>query len=141
MTTQDAAVTAAAEALWVTEHFPVDENDMRLPSRDHPDFVQMEVMTYASAENAVDAARPIIEAEVRRTLLWECQDCAFGFDRTHTDEDGGHSCPLCELTEVRERIAAEIEAEFVGQDHHEPTFNSGRDAGLRLAARIARGTA
>ena len=30
----DPAVTAAAEALWVTEHFPVDENDMRLPSRD-----------------------------------------------------------------------------------------------------------
>lgn len=48
--------------------------------------------------------------------------------------------PIIEA-EVRERIAAEIEAEFVGQDHHEPTFNSGRDAGLRLAARIARGTA
>lgn len=35
-------------------------------------------------------------------------------------------------------IAAAIEAQFVGQDHHEPTFNSGRDSGLRLAARIAR---
>lgn len=71
MTTQDAAVTAAAEALWVTEHFPVDENDMRLPSRDHPDFVQMEVMNYASAENAVAAARPIIEAEVRERIAAE----------------------------------------------------------------------
>lgn len=73
MTTQDAAVTAAAEALWVTEHFPVDENDMRLPSRDHPDFVQMEVMTYASAENAVAAARPIIEAEVRERIAAEIE--------------------------------------------------------------------
>jgi len=40
---------------------------------------------------------------------------------------------------VRKRIAQDIEAEFIGQDHHEPTYNSGRDAGLRLAARIARG--
>ena len=46
--------------------------------------------------------------------------------------------PIVEA-EVRERIAAEIDAQFIGQDHHEPTFNSGRDAGLRLAARIARG--
>ena len=99
--TTDPAVTAAAEALWVTEHFPVDENDMRLPSRDHPDFVQMEVMTYASAENAVAAARPIIEAE------------------------------------VRERIAAEIEAERDG----EPAMtrdDRAYDEGMTDAARIAR---
>lgn len=88
MTTQDAAVTAAAVRAIRTATTGV---------------------TYSNGDvflaDAVAAARPIIEAE------------------------------------ARERIAAEIEAEFVGQDHHEPTFNSGRDAGLRLAARIARGTA
>ena len=43
--------------------------------------------------------------------------------------------------DLRERIAQEIGAQYVGADHHEPTFNSGRDAALRLAARIARGNA
>lgn len=54
------AERAAAEAMWVTEHYPVDENDMRLPSADHPDFVQMEVMTYPSARAAVAAVVPIL---------------------------------------------------------------------------------
>ena len=39
---------------------------------------------------------------------------------------------------LRQRLSAAVEAQFVGQDHHEPTYNSGRDAGLRLAARIIR---
>lgn len=42
------------------------------------------------------------------------------------------------LADLRERLAAAIEAQFVGQDHHEPTYNSGRGAGLRLAERIVR---
>ena len=40
---------------------------------------------------------------------------------------------------LREQIARDIEAELLGIGI-EPTYNSGRDAGLRIAARIARGT-
>jgi hypothetical protein len=32
------------------------------------------------------------EAEIR---LWECPNCAFGFDALHTQEDGTYSCPVC----------------------------------------------
>lgn len=28
--------------------------------------------------------------------LWECGKCGFQFDATHTDNDGGYSCPVCD---------------------------------------------
>lgn len=68
VTAYDDAVQAARDAMWVTEHFPVNENDVRLPSCDHPDFVQMEVMTYVSPEAAVAAAWPHITEAVARAI-------------------------------------------------------------------------
>jgi hypothetical protein len=53
--TRDEAVRIARGAMWVTEHFPVDENDMRLPSADHPDFAGMDMATYPSPVAVVDA--------------------------------------------------------------------------------------
>jgi len=49
----------------------------------------------------IAAARRLAEAPV----LWECPECAFGYDSIHTDAaTGEHSCPLCKLAEVeRER--------------------------------------
>ena len=72
------AVQAAAEALWVTEHFPVDDHDLAVPSADHPDFVRMEVMTYPSADAAITAALPhlaeqfalLLEGEAERDGDW-----------------------------------------------------------------------
>ena len=116
----DPAVQAAAEAI-------------RAANGLDDDVIVWQRMAVA----AVAAARPIIVAEVRRTLLWECPECAFGFDRMHTDEGGGYSCPVCELAEVRERIAADIEAEadpnVVGD------YGMGHNAGTYQAASIARG--
>ena len=63
---------------------------------------------------------------------WGCDASASG-SLARCDCDG----PTFEAR-LRERLAAAIEAQFVGQDHHEPTYNSGRDAGLRVAARIVR---
>jgi hypothetical protein len=41
-------------------------------------------------------------------LLWECPDCAFAFDAMHKDEDGGYSCPVCEVARLtRERRTLE----------------------------------
>lgn len=74
MTAYEDAVQAAAEALWVTEHFPVDENDVRLPSADHPNFVQMEVMTYPSADAAVAAALPHLAEQFARLVEADCVD-------------------------------------------------------------------
>lgn len=96
MSATDPAVTAAAEAI-------DGPGSTYLIQRGHVDIDDV--------ARVVAAVRPIIEAEVRRSLLWECPDCAFGFDRMHTDEDGGYTCPVCEVAEVRERIAADIEAE------------------------------
>ena len=41
----------------------------------------------------------------RLIKLWECPDCAFGFDAMHSDIDGTYSCPLCAET----RLLAEVE--------------------------------
>lgn len=30
-----------------------------------------------------------------------CPDCAFTFDATHTDPEGGYSCPCCEEARLR----------------------------------------
>ncbi len=138
--TTDPALTAAAEAMW-GHIWPNGYTDEPY-SREEDD----RAFLLADAAIAVAAARPIIEAEVlaqyEHVLATTPCECDKGH-RVFIDDGEGtvYRCPLCELAEIRERIAAEIEAEFVGQDHHEPTFNSGRDAGLRLAARVARGTA
>lgn len=138
MTDNDPVVEAAAEAV---------EREMLQRTYDrhaYDDEVFAEGVADIAAA-AVAAARPIIEAEVRRSLLWECPDCAFGFDRIHTDEDGGYSCPVCELAEVRERIAGDIEAaapdepdRFAFYDEPQRHISTRRGAMLD-AARIARG--
>lgn len=33
--------------------------------------------------------------------LWHCDNCGFGFDACHTNEDGGYTCPVCELAEMK----------------------------------------
>lgn len=49
------------------------------------------------------------EVERLRAELWECPECAFTFDRVHSDKDGGLSCPNC--AEIR--LIGELKAERV----------------------------
>lgn len=44
----------------------MDENDVRLPSRDHPDFARMDMVTYPSVEAVVAA----VDAYDREHLAW-----------------------------------------------------------------------
>ena len=38
--------------------------------------------------------------------LWNCPECAFGFDAFHTDErGGGYSCPLCAEAWLEKEVA------------------------------------
>ncbi len=120
MTTPDAAVTAAAEALttgW---------------TGDPP-----EAWALTIARTAVAAARPIIEAEqeVRIATLRQALGNAEAVHR-QTLRDWANDRDVWEA-EVRERIAAEIEA---ARDATSPTAFKYRD-GLTDAARIVRGTA
>ena len=51
------------------------------------------------------------ERDEARTRIWECPECAFGFDRIHVNQnDGTLSCPLCEMAKVeKERDEARAE--------------------------------
>jgi uncharacterized Zn finger protein (UPF0148 family) len=45
-------------------------------------------------------------ANKRQVKLWKCPDCGFGFDAFHTDEDGGYSCPVCEIETLQQQLDA-----------------------------------
>ena len=38
--------------------------------------------------------------------LRQCPDCMFTFDATHTDEDGGYSCPNCAEERLSDALAS-----------------------------------
>lgn len=106
------AVRLAAEALWVTEHYPVDENDMRLPSADHPDCVGMEVMSYPSAAAAVTAALPALAEQF--AALIEAARHPHGYHRAGVPpEDAAEWCALCDRMTHAARLVREA-AEVTG---------------------------
>lgn len=50
---------------------------------------------------------PDAAAEARAVPLWTCPDCAFTMAAEHTDSDTGlPSCPVCEVADLRARLAA-----------------------------------
>jgi hypothetical protein len=51
------------------------------------------------------AALRAAQAE-RDAALWTCPDCAFSFDASHEDTNGGYSCPCC----AEARLTAERDA-------------------------------
>ena len=147
--TQDAAVTAAAEALctpirlhtWVVQERPCE-------------------LCVLDAQDMLRAARPVVENEVRTSIRrrYETNTCGCGHDRAcHNSRDLGDctDCPhgtcvatqhttllwdrrhgLREEAEVRERIAADIGAMTLKQiGMGVSLFDAARDQ----AARIARG--
>jgi hypothetical protein len=147
--TQDAAVTAAAEALctpirlhtWVVQERPCE-------------------LCVLDAQDMLRAARPVVENEVRTSIRrrYETNTCGCGHDRAcHNSRDLGDctDCPhgtclapynagllwdrrhgLRDEAEVRERIAAEIGAMTLKQiGMGVSLFDAARDQ----AARIARG--
>lgn len=46
-------------------------------------------------------------------ILWQCPDCAFAFDASHTDNDGSYSCPCC--AEARLTTALSSSNEMLGR--------------------------
>ena len=181
----DAATQAAAEALdWRNHVFLYADDDAlqyhcRWNANGDPDRLRLWQLHYAGV--AVAAARPIIEAELRDAIRrrYETNTCDCGHDRSahHSGDLGDCSdCPygtcvapydkglmwdrrhgLRDEAEVRERIAADIEAEAqkiraeyqrglhyygsaVEPGSRDPWAEGSMD-GLALAARIARGGA
>lgn len=61
--------------------------------------------------NACDEIRQA-EAAARKAeqdKLWECPECAFTFDRDHTNADGSLTCPLCvDIPEARKAALAPL---------------------------------
>ena len=52
------------------------------------------------------SAEDVREAWEQSTeLCVSCPNCAFTFDSTHTDQDGGYSCPLCAEIHLEARLA------------------------------------
>jgi hypothetical protein len=48
--------------------------------------------------------------------FWECEACGFRFDVVHADSAGGHSCPNCEATLLRQLLRSLVDA-VQGSDH------------------------
>ena len=75
-----------------------------------------------------------------------CPDCAFTFDAVHTDNDAagaGYTCPLCEVNDLRERIAQRLfdEAEIARNapnGQHPKIFVRTQAAALRFAGDLVR---
>lgn len=151
MSATDPAVTAAAEALctpirlhtWVVQERPCE-------------------LCVLDAQDMLRAARPVVENEVRTSIRrrYETNTCGCGHDRAcHNSRDLGDctDCPhgtclapynagllwdrrhgLRDEAEVRERIAADIEAE-ARQVLTDDGAGQVERAALLDAARIARG--
>jgi len=70
-------------------------------------------------ESRAEAAEQKVTAlEAERPALWECPDCAFGFDAQHTDQNGGYSCPACAEHELGKQVAALAEVIEALRDRH-----------------------
>lgn len=67
---------------------------------------------YADHTSCVESYTALLaekDAEIERRIVpWSCPECAFAFDATHTDLDGGgHTCPACEEHRLTAALAAE----------------------------------
>jgi hypothetical protein len=83
----------------------------------------------------------VFEDNVR---CWVCLDCGFAFDADHVNADGtGYSCPVCEITGLRERLAmllfdeAEI-ARTAPNGQHPKIYVRTQAAALRFAGDLVR---
>lgn len=76
---------------------------------------------------------------------WVCPDCAFTFAAYHTDPDGTWSCPVCEITTLREdltqRLFAEAEIARTSPNGQHPEISIRTHAAvLRFAGDLVRRT-
>jgi hypothetical protein len=54
----------------------------------------------------------LVEGHVGETdgPFWECEACGFRFDAVHADAAGGHTCPNCEATLLRQLLSSLVDA-------------------------------
>jgi len=86
------------------------------------------------------SAEDVREAWEQSTeLCVSCPNCAFTFDSTHTDQDGGYSCPLCAEIHLEARLA-EIEQDLIAErmlrDYSDVEAHAEREQRESLEARL-----
>ena len=83
------------------------------------------------AEAAVAALDAMPDADERRGL-WACPNCAFAFDRCHTDEPGGgYSCPVCDEAKALADLGTEPPSGSIVASDGGPPWARGNDGGWR----------